>query len=188
MMGSLVCTYNYIGFRLAAPPFSLSQTTIGFVFALYLVGAASSALMGELAGRLGRRRVIWIAAMIELAGVAVTAAGQSRRRHRRRRADHLGFLRRPFDRLELGRIARADRPRPGDGALSVLLLPRLERGGLGGRLVLRALGVAGRRRAARRPGRVRAARRACGFPKSRRRAIFRSPEGAARWNGATKAS
>ncbi|MFZ0205082.1 MAG: MFS transporter [Roseiarcus sp.] len=72
VMGSLVCTYNYIGFRLAAPPFSLSQTTIGFVFALYLVGAASSALMGELAGRLGRRRVIWIAAMIELAGVAVT--------------------------------------------------------------------------------------------------------------------
>jgi YNFM family putative membrane transporter len=72
VMGSLVCTYNYIGFRLATPPFSLSQTTIGFVFALYLVGAASSAVMGELAGRLGRRRVLWIAATIELAGVAAT--------------------------------------------------------------------------------------------------------------------
>jgi len=72
VMGSLVCTYNYIGFRLAAPPFSLSQTTIGFVFALYLVGAASSAVMGELAGRLGRRRVLWIAASIELVGVAAT--------------------------------------------------------------------------------------------------------------------
>jgi MFS transporter, YNFM family, putative membrane transport protein len=72
VMGTLVCTYNYIGFRLAAPPFSLSQTTIGFVFALYLVGAASSAVMGELAGRLGRRRVLWIAASIELVGVAAT--------------------------------------------------------------------------------------------------------------------
>jgi MFS transporter, YNFM family, putative membrane transport protein len=72
VMGTLVCTYNYIGFRLAAPPFSLSQTTIGFVFTLYLVGAASSAVMGELAGRLGRRRVLWIAAAIELVGVAAT--------------------------------------------------------------------------------------------------------------------
>jgi MFS transporter, YNFM family, putative membrane transport protein len=72
VMGTLVCTYNYIGFRLAAPPFSLNQTTIGFVFGLYLVGAASSAVMGELAGRLGRRRVLWIAASIELVGVAAT--------------------------------------------------------------------------------------------------------------------
>jgi hypothetical protein len=44
----------------------------------------------------------------------------------------LSGFRRPFDRLELGRIARADGPRPGDCALSVLLLPRLERGGIGG--------------------------------------------------------
>jgi YNFM family putative membrane transporter len=72
VMGSLVCTYNYIGFRLAAPPFSLAQTTIGLVFTLYLVGAASSAYMGELAGRIGRRRVLWIAAAIELVGVVAT--------------------------------------------------------------------------------------------------------------------
>src|SRR5271165_3944959 len=30
LLGSSVATYNYIGFRLAAPPFSLSQTAIGF--------------------------------------------------------------------------------------------------------------------------------------------------------------
>ena len=71
-LGSFVCTYNYIGFRLAAPPFSFSPTTIGFVFVLYLVGAVSSTVMGELAGRFGRRRIIWIAALIELIGVAVT--------------------------------------------------------------------------------------------------------------------
>jgi MFS transporter, YNFM family, putative membrane transport protein len=72
VMGSFVCIYNYIGFRLAAPPFSLSPTTIGLVFVLYLVGAASSAVMGDLAGRIGRRRVLWIAAAIELLGVAIT--------------------------------------------------------------------------------------------------------------------
>jgi len=71
-MGAFVCTYNYIGFRLAAAPFSLSPTTIGLVFTLYLVGAASSAIMGDLAGRIGRRRVLWIAAAIGLAGVVVT--------------------------------------------------------------------------------------------------------------------
>jgi YNFM family putative membrane transporter len=72
VMGSFVCTYNYIGFRLAAPPFSLSASVIGFVFVLYLIGALSSTVMGDLAARIGRRKVLWIAAAIELAGVAVT--------------------------------------------------------------------------------------------------------------------
>ncbi|MGO9768870.1 MAG: MFS transporter [Roseiarcus sp.] len=72
LLGSFVCAYNYIGFRLMAAPFSLSQTTIGFVFVLYLVGAVSSMVMGDLAGRYGRRRVMWIAIAIEAFGVAVT--------------------------------------------------------------------------------------------------------------------
>ncbi len=72
LLGSFVCAYNYIGFRLAAPPFSFSQTTIGLVFVLYLVGAVSATAMGDLAGRYGRRRMLWIAIAIELAGVAVT--------------------------------------------------------------------------------------------------------------------
>ncbi len=72
LMGSFVCAYNYTGFRLSAPPFSFSQTTIGFIFVLYLVGAVSSMVMGDLAGRYGRRRVLWIAIAIQLAGVAAT--------------------------------------------------------------------------------------------------------------------
>ena len=72
LMGSFVCAYNYTGFRLASPPFSLSQTAIGFIFVLYLVGAVSSTVMGDLAGRYGRRRVLWIAIAIEAAGVAAT--------------------------------------------------------------------------------------------------------------------
>lgn len=72
LMGAFVCAYNYIGFRLAEPPFSLSQTKIGLVFVLYLAGAVSSTVMGDLAGRFGRRRVLWIAIAIQLAGVAAT--------------------------------------------------------------------------------------------------------------------
>jgi len=58
VMGAFVTTYNYIGFRLAAPPFSLSQASIGLVFVIYLVGAVASPAAGELAERFGRRRAI----------------------------------------------------------------------------------------------------------------------------------
>src|SRR3954447_20142198 len=56
VMGGFVTVYNYLGFRLLAPPFSLSQTAVGAIFAVYLVGSASSAWIGHLAGRFGRRK------------------------------------------------------------------------------------------------------------------------------------
>lgn len=72
LMGSFVTIYNYIGFRLAAPPFSLSQTAIGFIFVLYLVGTVVSPMAGELAGRFGRRKVIGFAIALMPLGVLVT--------------------------------------------------------------------------------------------------------------------
>ena len=72
LMGAFVTTYNYIGFRLAAPPFSLSQTTIGFVFVIYLVGTVVSPAVGELAGRYGRRRVIGPAIVLMPLGALAT--------------------------------------------------------------------------------------------------------------------
>ncbi len=72
LMGAFVTTYNYIGFRLAAPPFSLSQATIGLVFVIYLVGAVASPTIGELAGRYGRRRVIGLAIALVPLGVVAT--------------------------------------------------------------------------------------------------------------------
>ena len=71
LMGAFVTTYNYIGFRLASPPFSLSQASIGLVFVIYLVGAVASPTAGELAGRYGRRRVIGPAiVLMPLGGLA----------------------------------------------------------------------------------------------------------------------
>jgi len=72
LMGGFVTLYNYLGYRLTEPPYSLSQTAIGAIFAAYLTGTLSSAWIGELAGRLGRRRVLWAMIVIMLAGVALT--------------------------------------------------------------------------------------------------------------------
>ena len=74
LMGIFVTLYNYAGFRLALPPYSLGQAAIGAVFLLYLLGSWSSAWFGARAGRLGRRRVFWQPVVIALAGIAVTAA------------------------------------------------------------------------------------------------------------------
>ncbi|MGU3537161.1 MFS transporter [Methylobacterium sp. A54F] len=72
LMGGFVCIYNYIGFRLLDPPFSLSQTAIGAIFVVYLAGTASSAVTGEIASRLGRRKVLWLAITVGLAGILMT--------------------------------------------------------------------------------------------------------------------
>ena len=72
LMGGFVCIYNYIGFRLLEPPFSLSQSAIGAIAAIYLFGTVSSTVTGEVASRLGRRRVLWLAIGLGLSGLLMT--------------------------------------------------------------------------------------------------------------------
>ncbi|EIM26979.1 MFS transporter [Microvirga lotononidis] len=72
LMGGFVTIYNYLGYRLTEPPYSLSQSAIGAIFSAYLIGTLSSAWIGELAGRLGRRRVLWAMIAIMIAGVMLT--------------------------------------------------------------------------------------------------------------------
>jgi MFS transporter, YNFM family, putative membrane transport protein len=72
LMGSFVTTYNYIGYRLLAPPYLLSQTAVGAIFIVYLFGIGSSTWVGDLAGRLGRRKVFWATTAAMLAGLALT--------------------------------------------------------------------------------------------------------------------
>jgi YNFM family putative membrane transporter len=73
LMGSFVTIYNYIGYRLLAPPFSLSHATVGLIFTVYLVGIASSTFIGGLADRFGRRRLLWIILLAMLGGLALMA-------------------------------------------------------------------------------------------------------------------
>jgi YNFM family putative membrane transporter len=74
LMGSFITIYNYVSFRLLAPPYSLSQSAVGAIFLFYIVGSFVSTWFGQLAGKLGRRRVFWIPILTFLAGVALTAA------------------------------------------------------------------------------------------------------------------
>lgn len=72
MLGSLVSMYNYIGFQLIAPPYSLNQTLVSFIFVLYLMGTFSSTWMGRMADNHGRERILLYALFIMLVGVSIT--------------------------------------------------------------------------------------------------------------------
>jgi YNFM family putative membrane transporter len=72
LLGAFVTLYNYIGYRLLAPPYGLNQAVVGAIFSVYLIGTFSSAWMGHLAGKLGRRKVLWTAFALMLAGLALT--------------------------------------------------------------------------------------------------------------------
>ncbi|HTB68371.1 MAG TPA: hypothetical protein VK727_19270, partial [Steroidobacteraceae bacterium] len=74
LMGVFVTIYNYVSFRLEAPPYSLSQAAVGFVFLVYLLGSFSSAWIGGLASRRGPDRVLWMPIAVLAAGIALTAA------------------------------------------------------------------------------------------------------------------
>jgi len=74
LMGAFITIYNYVSFRLLAPPYSLSQSAVGAIFLFYIVGSFVSTWYGRLAGRLGRRRVFWIPILVFLIGVGMTAA------------------------------------------------------------------------------------------------------------------
>jgi YNFM family putative membrane transporter len=73
-MGAFVAVYNATGFRLAEAPYGLGPGLAGLVFAVYLVGSASSAYAGRLAGRFGRRAVVPIGCLVTIAGVGITLA------------------------------------------------------------------------------------------------------------------
>ena len=47
VMGSFVSIYNYLGFRLEAPPFSLPHYVIAFIFLMYIMGVAGSMVIGK---------------------------------------------------------------------------------------------------------------------------------------------
>lgn len=72
LLGSLVSLYNYISFELIAPPYSLSQTLVGFIFILYLMGTFSSTWMGRMSDKHGQKKMLWIALFIMFTGILIT--------------------------------------------------------------------------------------------------------------------
>jgi YNFM family putative membrane transporter len=74
LMGCFVSLYNYIGYRLLGEPFGFSQTAVGLLSALYLLGIFSSVWAGRLADRLGRRNVLWLFMSVMLSGLLLSLA------------------------------------------------------------------------------------------------------------------
>ena len=71
LLGGYMAVFNFIGFRLQAPPLNLSQSAAGLVFLVYPIGGYASAFMGGLAGRVGRGRALCISITIMIAGLAI---------------------------------------------------------------------------------------------------------------------
>src|SRR5206468_3134272 len=55
---SIVATFTYVTFHLAAPPYELSTAALGYLFTVYLAGAAMTAVGGRWIDRYGHRRAM----------------------------------------------------------------------------------------------------------------------------------
>lgn len=75
LMSMFVTLFNYVGFRLSRPPFSLGHGAIGAIFLTYVSGIFSSSITGHLAEAHGRRPVLALGLAAMLAGALLTLSG-----------------------------------------------------------------------------------------------------------------
>lgn len=71
-LGGFMAVYNYVGFRLSAPPYALNQAQIGLIFFAYLGGVAASPLAGAWAIRMGHGSVMLAGACLFIGGLTLT--------------------------------------------------------------------------------------------------------------------
>lgn len=128
LMGSFVTLFNYIGYRLLADPYHLSQAIVGLLSVVYLTGSYSSPKAGALTSRFrarpGATGLDRDYADRDSDYRAAAGAGDLYRHD----AVHRRFLRRPLGGQQLDWPPCAPRQRPGVVAVSVLLLRRIQRG------------------------------------------------------------
>ncbi|MBI5485118.1 MAG: MFS transporter [Deltaproteobacteria bacterium] len=71
-MGGFISLYNYIGFRLLAPPYQLTQFQVSLIFLVYMLGSFSSGMVGSLIHRFGRPFMIRLTLAVMLVGTLIT--------------------------------------------------------------------------------------------------------------------
>ncbi len=71
---SIVATFTYANFFLAAPPYGLGPAALGSIFVVYLLGAAATPVASRLALRIGRTRTVWVGAATAVTGLFLTLA------------------------------------------------------------------------------------------------------------------
>jgi YNFM family putative membrane transporter len=74
-MGGFISLYNYIGFRLLAAPYNLSNYRVSLIFLVYLLGSFSSGIVGNLIHRFGRPFMMRLTLSVMLAGTVITLSG-----------------------------------------------------------------------------------------------------------------
>ena len=72
LMGSFVTLFNYIGYRLLAGPWFLSQATVGLLSLVYITGTYSSPWAGAMSVRHGRGPVMTASIAVMLTGLLLT--------------------------------------------------------------------------------------------------------------------
>ncbi len=71
---NFICTFTFVSFRLAAPPYNLSASWLGAIFVVYLVGSVLTPWIGWAVGRFGRRQFMVGVIALWIAGIALTLA------------------------------------------------------------------------------------------------------------------
>jgi len=69
---SMLATFTYVNFYLAAPPFRLGTAALGTLFVVYLAGAAASLVAGRWIDRRGHRFVLIVGFTGSVAGIVLT--------------------------------------------------------------------------------------------------------------------
>ena len=72
VLSTLTAMFTYVTFHLAAPPYSLGAGSLGFIFVVYLVGAAVTPIAGRRIDRDGHSRMLMGAAMLGGAGALLS--------------------------------------------------------------------------------------------------------------------
>lgn len=73
LMGSFVTLFNYIGYRLMAPPWYFNQAVVGLISVVYLTGSWSSPKAGAMTAKYGRGPVLIFSTSLMLTGLLITA-------------------------------------------------------------------------------------------------------------------
>lgn len=72
LMGGFVALYNYLGFALTEPPYSMPHWAVSLLFLAYLAGTVASPVAGGFASRFGRFPVLTASTAVMAAGAALT--------------------------------------------------------------------------------------------------------------------
>lgn len=74
LMGAYIMLLNYVGYPLTAAPYNLSQTALGSLFVVNLLGIISSMVFGRLADHHPRPILMGVACLVFAAGALLTLA------------------------------------------------------------------------------------------------------------------